>query len=105
MEHYFVIEGSRETGTYSIYEGIDGNTSCEIHTVNDMKIGGLKECRQYIGNLLKNKYGYSLNQVVPHQCVKPGREASKNPWIKSSTVQDYLDGIDPLQKLAIKRKS
>lgn len=98
MEHYFVIEGSRETGNYIIYENKDGNTLSEIHTVNDMKRGGLKACRQHIGNLLKNKYGYSLDQVVPHQCVKPGREESKNPWIKSSTVQDYLDGIDPLKK-------
>lgn len=98
MDHYFIIEGQRETGNYVVYESINGKKPYEIYTVKNMKRGGLKQCRQHVGNLLKNTYGYSKDQVIPHQCVKPDREESKNPWIYNSTVQDYLDGIDPLKK-------
>ncbi|MFJ9385219.1 hypothetical protein ACIROD_15935 [Peribacillus sp. NPDC101481] len=99
MNHFFIIEGCRETGNYVVYEGKKGvQENLIIQTVNNKKKGGLKECRQYIGNHLKNKCGYALNQVVPHQCVKPNREEFKNPWHLNCTVQDYIDGIDPAKK-------
>ncbi|MFE0506955.1 hypothetical protein ACWF7H_18820 [Peribacillus butanolivorans] len=98
MNHFFIIEGCSDTGNYVIFEGKRGTQeNLKIHTVNNRK-KGLKECRQYIGNYLKFTCGYALNQVIPHQCVKPDRLESKNPWHRNCTVQDYIDGIDPAKK-------
>ncbi|NHC43581.1 hypothetical protein G6549_27460 [Bacillus sp. MM2020_1] len=96
MQHYFIIEGCRETGNYVVYEEKNGNQQL-IYTVNDVKKGGLKKSRQYIGNYLK-QCGYSLSDIVPHQTVKPDRAESKNRLHTNCTVQDYIDGIDPEKK-------
>lgn len=97
MDHYFVIDGSSNLGIYDVYEVINGEKR-HIYHIENMKRGGLKKSRQFIGNYLVGKYKYSLSKIIPHQNKKPDRPESKNPWHKKCSVQDYLQGIDPQKK-------
>ncbi|GAA4725896.1 hypothetical protein [Brevibacillus fulvus] len=89
MDHYFRIEGCRETGTYFVYEITNGIAKEISEPVVGMRTGGLKKARQTIGQyLLKN--GHSLSSSFTHYCIKPGR---KKNYVHNWTVEQYLVGV------------
>lgn len=95
--HYFITNGCRETGNYSITEVIKGKETI-LHNIYGNRRGGLKEARQWIGQYVMSKYDYSQDTPVVHQCVKPQREESKNPWHDDWKVNDYLKGTKASRK-------
>ncbi|SMQ78363.1 hypothetical protein SAMN05444673_3387 [Bacillus sp. OV166] len=86
--HFFTIEGDKESGRYIVIEWQNGNSKNLFEIEGRLK-GGLKEARQMIGEyLLKN--GHSLDKTIWHQCIKPGR---KNNPSHEWTIDEYLMGV------------
>jgi hypothetical protein len=85
---YFIIEGSKESGSYFVYEVTDLVRRLIFETHCAYR-GGLKISRQKIGEYLQTK-GFSSNDALYHQCYKPGRK--NNPILKW-TVSEYLIGV------------
>ncbi|MCM3671085.1 hypothetical protein M3181_19170 [Mesobacillus maritimus] len=88
LNHFFIIEGDKETGNYVVME-LNNGSSKKIFENRAKYYGGLKEARQAIGSYLIN-CGYSCNQVFLHQCIKPNRKFNPtHEW----TVEQYLFGV------------
>jgi hypothetical protein len=88
LNYYFVIEGSKETGSYIVYE-VSHLVRKLIFETHGAHRGGLKISRQKIGEYLQTM-GLSSNDAFYHQCNKPGRK--NNPILKW-TVSEYLIGV------------
>ncbi|MDM5336400.1 hypothetical protein QUF84_04035 [Fictibacillus enclensis] len=74
----FIITGCRETGNYT-FQKFDNGCYHLVHEVKDNKQSGLKESRKWIGDHIVSNGNSSLNVIVTHQCIKPGRDKNKNP--------------------------
>ncbi|MFJ7756310.1 hypothetical protein ACQKGI_20035 [Peribacillus muralis] len=87
MRPKYKIIGSKETGNYFVCELLE-NEEETIYEVKENKVSGIKECRNWIGKRLVGFFELKGNEIIEHQCIKPGRDENKNPthkWI----VDDY----------------
>lgn len=76
--YYYITDGCSKTGNYKVCVVINGLKDL-IGEVKNNKFRGLMEARSIIYGHMK-KYNYPDDKIVPHYCIKPGREESKNVW-------------------------
>lgn len=88
-DHYFVIEGSKKDGNYTIKE-YKADGLIYTHKIIGNKQSGVKECRIWIGNHIKSIYSNN-DKRIKHIRIYPGKFPNIQQF--NWTVDQYLLGV------------